>query len=161
MNDIGAVDQPERFADIVIGDENADPAAFEMMNEKLDIADRDGIDSGEGFIEEHEGRSPRQGAGDFAAAAFPAGQRDGGCFAEPLDVKLFEQGFKFGGASFLVGLNDFQNRANIILDAETAEIWRPPGGDSRSRAARAGTSANGLRHARRARSARDLARSGR
>ena len=54
VDDIGAVDQSERFAHVVIGDQNADAATLEMAHEVLDVADRDRVDAGEGLVEQHE-----------------------------------------------------------------------------------------------------------
>ena len=41
IDDIGAIGQAERLADIVVGDEHADAAVGEMADEVLDVADRD------------------------------------------------------------------------------------------------------------------------
>jgi hypothetical protein len=56
----------------VIGDEHADAALFQIGDELADVADGDGVDSGERFIEQHEFRARGEGAGDFNAAAFAA-----------------------------------------------------------------------------------------
>src|ERR1700736_4918333 len=67
MNNIGAVDQPQGLSYIVVGDENAYTAPFQMLDEQLNVANGDRIDSGKWFIEEHERRTPSQRTGDFAA----------------------------------------------------------------------------------------------
>ena len=84
MNYIGAVDQAKGLAHIVIGDENADAALFQMMDENLDIGDRNRVDARERLVEKDEGGAARQRAGDFAAAPLAARKRDRGRFAQGL-----------------------------------------------------------------------------
>src|SRR6516162_5384200 len=67
VDDVGTVDQAERLADVVIGDEDADAEAGEVADEGLDVADGNRVDAGKGLIEKHEGRSAGERAGDFAA----------------------------------------------------------------------------------------------
>jgi len=69
VDNVGAVDQSQGFPDIVISDENTDTALFQVLDEKLNVADGNRIDSGERFVEEHEGGTAGQGARDFAAPA--------------------------------------------------------------------------------------------
>ncbi len=73
MYDVGAIDQSERLPHVVVGDEDADAAALEMPYEVLDVADRDGIDAGEWFVEQYEGRFSGERARDFAAPPLAAG----------------------------------------------------------------------------------------
>ncbi len=49
MDDIGAIDQAERLAHIVAGNENADAACRQVVDEILDVGDRDRIGAGEGL----------------------------------------------------------------------------------------------------------------
>src|SRR5579863_396530 len=54
VDDIGAVDQTERLANIVIGDQHTDAATLEVTHQILNVADRDWVDAGEGLVEQHE-----------------------------------------------------------------------------------------------------------
>ena len=54
MHDVGPIHDAQRFADVVIGDEHADAAFFEMKNDLLNVADRDQIDSRERLVEQNE-----------------------------------------------------------------------------------------------------------
>src|ERR1700741_3541370 len=47
VQDVGAVDDLERVAHIVVGDEHADAAALQMLDEVADLADRDRVDAGQ------------------------------------------------------------------------------------------------------------------
>ena len=73
VDDVGPVDQPEGLANVVIGDQHADPATFQMPHQILYVADRDRIDAGERLVQQHEGRLAGERSGDFAAAALAAG----------------------------------------------------------------------------------------
>ena len=109
IDDIGAVGQAERFAHIVVGDQDADAAVGEVADQILNVADRDRIDAGEGFVEQHVVRTRRQRARDFDAAALAAGQRDRGRFAQPRDVEFIEQRVEFGLALLPAGLDDLEH----------------------------------------------------
>src|SRR5436305_11663097 len=53
VDDASAVDDVERLADIVVGDQNADVAVLELAHEVADVGDGNRIDSGERLIEQH------------------------------------------------------------------------------------------------------------
>ena len=65
MDDVGAVDQPERLAHVVVGDEDADAALGEMAHEGANVADGDRVDAGEGFVEQHAPVGPIFRSGVF------------------------------------------------------------------------------------------------
>src|SRR5205823_4228700 len=85
IDDIGAVGEAERLADIMVGDQDADAAIGEMAHQLLNIADRNRIDAGERLVEQHVVRTRRQRARDLDAATLAAGQRDRRRFAQPRD----------------------------------------------------------------------------
>src|SRR5262245_54483351 len=69
VDDIGAIGQAERFAHIVVGNQDADAAIGEVAHQVLNVADRDRIDTGKGFVEQHVIRARRERARDLDAAA--------------------------------------------------------------------------------------------
>ena len=73
IDDIGAVGETERFPHIVVGDQDADAAIGEMADQILDVADRDRVDAGEGFVEQHVVGPRRQRTRDLDAAPLAAG----------------------------------------------------------------------------------------
>ena len=73
-----------------------------MVDDLLDVADRDRVDAGERFVEQHEARIGGECARDFDAPSFAAGQRLAFGVADMRDVQLAEQAFEFGLA--LVGV---------------------------------------------------------
>jgi hypothetical protein len=72
VNDVGPIDQPEGFPNIVIGNQNADTSPLEVTHEILDVADRDGVDARERLVEEHERRFAGERAGYFAPPSLAA-----------------------------------------------------------------------------------------
>jgi len=55
VDDVSAVDDVERFADIVIGDQHADAAILQMAHKLANVVDRDGINSGERLVQKDVG----------------------------------------------------------------------------------------------------------
>src|SRR3546814_3788459 len=57
IDDAGAVDEVERLADIMVGDQHADAARLEIGDEIPNVADRQRVDAREGFVAQHDRRS--------------------------------------------------------------------------------------------------------
>ena len=72
MDDVGPIDQAQGLADVVVGDQHADAAPFQMLHQHADVADRDRIDAGERLVQQHEARAVGERAGDLAASALAA-----------------------------------------------------------------------------------------
>ena len=91
VDDVGAVDQAEGFAYIVIGDEDPDASTLQVADEILNVADGDRIDASERFVKQHEGRLAGKRAGDLASAPLAARQRNRRRLAHARDIELVEQ----------------------------------------------------------------------
>ena len=76
IQNVGMVTDPKGFPHVVVGDQHADAEAGKVADELLDIADGDGVDAGERFVEQNEGGAAGERAGDFATAPFAARERD-------------------------------------------------------------------------------------
>src|SRR5205823_15004360 len=72
VNNIGAIDQPQGLAHVVVGDEDADSAPLQVLDEQLNVANGDRIYSGKGLVEEPERGAARQCTRNFAAAPLAA-----------------------------------------------------------------------------------------
>src|SRR5438034_10892890 len=54
MDDVRAIGDAQRFADVVIRDEHANAAVLEMEDDLLDVSHRDRVDTGEWLVEQDE-----------------------------------------------------------------------------------------------------------
>src|SRR4051812_37637744 len=121
INNVGAVGEAESFADIVVGDQDADAAIGEMTDQILNVADGDRIDAGERLVQQHVVGSCRQSARDLDSPPLAARQRNRRGFAQSSDVEFVQQRIEFGLALFPGGLHDLEHGADVLLDGETAE----------------------------------------
>lgn len=118
---IGPVGDGEGLLHVVVGDEDADIAGLEAGNVVLDILHRDGVDTGEGFVEEDEFGVGGQGAGDLGAPPLTAGEGVAVVLAHLVQVELVDQSLQ---AVALLGPGEaghFQHRLDIVLHAELTE----------------------------------------
>ena len=88
MHDVGAIDDLQRLPDVVVGDQDADAARFEVADDALDLDHRDRIDTGEWFVEQDEARLGGQRTRDRHAALLADGQAAGRPFGETLEADL-------------------------------------------------------------------------
>ena len=75
MQDVGAVDDVERLAHIVVGDQHADAAMLQVRDEVADVGDGDRVDAGERLVEQDVIRLGREGPGDLYPATLAPGER--------------------------------------------------------------------------------------
>ena len=75
----------------MVGDEHADAEAGEVAHELLDIADGDGVDAGEGFVEENEVRMGRKRPSDLDPPPLATRQADAKTGSHMADVQFVEQ----------------------------------------------------------------------
>jgi hypothetical protein len=69
---VGAVAERERFADVVIGDQDADPARAKIEQDAVERLDHERVDSGEWLVEEQESWFERQTPSDLDSPLFPS-----------------------------------------------------------------------------------------
>ena len=105
----------------MVGDQHADPARFQVLDEVADIADRERVDPGEGLVQQHDRWFGRQRAGDFAAAPLTAGQRHGRAGAQPRQAEFVEQAFEFGSARIGIRLDHFEHAVDVLLNRHAAK----------------------------------------
>jgi hypothetical protein len=74
VDDVGVVADPQRFANVVVGNQHPDVAFLEEADDLLDIEHGDRIDAGERLVEQNETRIGGQGTGDFDSPALTSGQ---------------------------------------------------------------------------------------
>jgi hypothetical protein len=64
---ISAVDDGQSLADVVVRDEDSDPGRRQAAYDRLDVEDRERVDSGERLVEQEEIGLNDQAAGDLDA----------------------------------------------------------------------------------------------
>ena len=114
-DDVGAIDQAERFAHVVIGDEHADATFRKLTDQRANIGDRNGIDAREGLIEQHKGGIGRERPRDLQPTPLAARQGDGRRSAQMRDVELIEQLIEPRATNLLVALGQFQNGEDVLF----------------------------------------------
>src|SRR5688572_12619303 len=68
MDNVSAICNAQCLTDVVIGDQDPDPAGLQMENDLLDIADGDRVDAGERLVEQNELGGNDQGTSDLDPA---------------------------------------------------------------------------------------------
>src|SRR5690242_10849072 len=85
---IGAVGRCQGLADAVIRDEDPHAAVPEVKYNRLDVLDGDGIDAGEGLVEQQEARIRGQRARNLEAPTLAAAQGVGLVLPQVGDLEL-------------------------------------------------------------------------
>ena len=124
VEDVGAVDQAERLAHVVVGDEHADAAAGQMPHQPWISPTAIGSMPA-------KGSSSSMKAGRLASARAisqrrrsPPDSEIAGAFREMRDVELLEQRIEVALAQLPVGLDDLEHGADVVLDRQPAEDRR-------------------------------------
>jgi len=118
---VAAVGDLERFAHLVVGDQDGDPLVAQPPDDLLDAGDCDRVDARERLVQQDDLGIGDQGAGDFQAPAFAAGERLGQGFAQPRDVELFEQFVTATAAALPIEPQQFHDGQQILFDRQLAE----------------------------------------
>src|SRR6185369_13981028 len=91
VENVRAVRDGQRLPDVVVGDEDADPAIAQPRDDLLDVGDRDGIDARERLVQQQVLRARHQGARDLQPPPLAARQRVGGVRRQGGEVELGQQ----------------------------------------------------------------------
>jgi len=105
----------------VVGNQHADSTLREMPHQFLDVGNRTRVDTGEGFVEQHERRPCRQRPGNFATPPLTARKSDGRAFAPARYGKFLEKLIELLKPLLLVGLDQLEHRHDILLDRQATE----------------------------------------
>ena len=71
-DDVGVVTNTERFTHVVVGDQDADVAALEEVDDALDLDHRNRVDACKRLVEQDKARLRSESARNFDPAAFAA-----------------------------------------------------------------------------------------
>ena len=89
-HDVGAFANIQGFTDIVVRDQHANVAGFEMRDDVFDIGNGDRIDARKGFIEENHSGLSGERTSDFDPPAFAARQGLPQGISQMADIKFLE-----------------------------------------------------------------------
>ena len=121
MQQVGAVNDAEGLADVVVRDDDTNASGLELEDDFLHLGDRDRIDGREGLVHEEKFGARDQGAGDFEPAAFAPGERVGFLFGDVREGQLGEVFLDAGGARTAGDAGDFDDGADVLFDREFPE----------------------------------------
>ena len=134
VDDVGVVANAECLAHVVVGDEHADAAIFQKRDDALDLDHSDGVDAGEGLVQQDETRLGCQGAGNLYTPALAARQRQRAGFTQVLDTQFLQQTrqafFNFVVVQRLASFRalgetlQLQHRAHVLFDIQFSENRR-------------------------------------
>ena len=142
MDDVGPINNIERFTHVVVGDQHADPTVLEVGDQFADVADSDRINPRERLVQQHEMGIGCEGTGDFNPATFPARQRHRRGAAQVGDRK-FSQGARPKSLHDARGwARRLQARRGYCFRPTSRERSKPLGAGSRYPNARGDTSAD-------------------
>src|SRR5664279_3459 len=108
----------------MVRNQHADATFFQVKNDSLQIVHRDGIDSREWFIEQHERRRNTEAARNFHAATFSARQCVAAVLADDTQSELVNQPLLSLATFVPRNRLRFQHRENVVLDRQLAEDRR-------------------------------------
>src|ERR1700690_4316362 len=121
---VGAVDDPEYLAHVVVGDDDADPPAPELEDDLLDLRHRDGVDRGEGLVHEEEVGPGHEGARDLEAAALAAGEGVGLLPGDLSQAELLKVLVEPRLPLAVRDVHGLYDRHDVLLDRQLAEDGR-------------------------------------
>src|SRR5262249_42462050 len=111
----------ENVLDVVVRDEDRDPARAEPEDELADVRHGDGVDAGERIGEEHEARLREGGARDLESALLAPRQETRRRAPDRPEAVLFYEAVP-SSAPLLAGeAEGLEDRAQVVLDGEVTE----------------------------------------
>ena len=122
VEEVGTVGDVEGFANVVVGDEDADVTLLEFEDDVLDVLNSDGVDAGEWFVEEKESRVVSQRTCYLGTATLATRKLDAFAFADVAQVELFDEGVEFLFALLFVEVfAELEDGHDVVLDGHVAE----------------------------------------
>ena len=124
FDEVGAINQLQSFAGVVVGDEDAQAAIAQAAHNFLNFKNSDGIDAAERFIEQKKFGSRDERAGNFKAPFFAAAQRVGFVFGQPSHVQFIQQIFQTHVALFSGEFASLKDGQDVLFHGKFAENGR-------------------------------------
>lgn len=96
VHEVGAINNPKRFPNVVIGEENAYAACLQFANDALDFAHGDWVNGGKRFIHQEKFRFGHQRPGNFQTPTLSAGKRVGFLRSHMKELQVSQMAFDHG-----------------------------------------------------------------
>src|SRR6266487_806671 len=90
IDDIRAVRNGKRLLDIMIGNQDPNASLLQSSDNRLDVADRDGVYSCKRLIQHQEMRPCDQSPGDLHTTTFPARKSERFTFSHVIKPKVLD-----------------------------------------------------------------------
>lgn len=121
INEVGAINDGEGFAHIMVRDENGVALFPEVDDDLLNFVNRDGINARKRFVEHQQLWIRHERAGDGEAAFFTAAQSERSILANMRDSELRQQTVAPLASLSGVERECFEHRVQILLDGQLAK----------------------------------------
>ncbi len=120
-DDVGAVGDAERFADVVVRDENSDATLLQVEDDLLKVEYGDGIDAAEGLVQQDEAGVDAEATRNLYTAALATGERIALCATDVAQIELFDELRGAVAALFPAETLCFQDGKDVLFHREFAE----------------------------------------
>ena len=124
MDEVGSIDDRERVAYIVVGNQDSDTTIFQFKNDFLDFRDIDRIDACEGFIHKDEFGVRYEAAGNFQPPPLATAKRVGFLLGERKEAKVVELFFDDFFALPTIEREGFGDGLHVLPNGELFEYAR-------------------------------------
>ena len=112
----------EGFANVMVGEQDADLFVAQVLDDFLDIADRDWVHTCEWFIQQYELGIGCECSGNLGTAPFTARQAHALVLADVFDMEFRKQSLKLLLAGILVEIfSSLENGHDVLFDGQGSE----------------------------------------
>src|SRR6187402_709694 len=124
VDDVRTVGHAQRFAHVVVCNQDPDPVRFEGEDDLLQIQNGDGVDAGEGLVEKDKRGLDGQAARDLHAASLATGEGITARLADVPEVELLNETLGADLAGLPGDLLCFQDGEDVFFDGQlTKNRW--------------------------------------
>ena len=124
MDDERYIRHAERLADVVVGDDNADPVAAQLAEDALEFDDLLGIDAGKRLVKQQEAGCQHQRASDFDPTPLASGQLVSVVVSHPVQPETADQVVESLATFRRQQGQRLQDRHDVLVHRQLAEYGR-------------------------------------
>src|ERR1019366_2732557 len=128
VDDVGPIGHQQGLADVVVGHQDADAGPLQVEDDALQLEHLDGVDAGEGLVQQQEAGADDQRACDFHAAPLAAREHVAMAAAHFLEAQLLDELLHGFAALARAHGQRFENGHQVLFHRELAEdgslLWQ-------------------------------------